>query len=185
MSNRVIGNTVNVEFSSLGDTKCISGKIDTGATNSSLHALDIKINGDNSVTFNCPVLSDNSITMELSGSQEVLSADAGGQQRPVIHLDVCIDGVKLPNVTFNLNDRSEMDSPILIGQNILKAGDFIIDVNKCDDEDTKCEAAQPSLIDSRHQKILTAVKILKENDVTIYELVEFLRTAPIYLRDGE
>lgn len=190
MSERVIGNTVSVKFVSLGDTREVEGKVDTGATNSSLHALNIKINGDNSVTFNCPMLSDNSITMDLSGSQEVLSADAGGQQRPVIHLDVSIDGVNISNANFNLNDRSEMDSPILIGQNILKAGDFIIDVNK-DEQPEEIQQESVNLEEAktesnkREQSILNAIKILKENDVTIYELVEFLRTAPLYVRDGE
>jgi len=190
MNDRMIGNTVSVKFSSLGNANEISGKVDTGATNSSLHALDIKVNGD-SVTFRCPELSDNSITMDLSGSQEVLSADAGGQQRPVVHLDVCIDGVELSRVNFNLNDRSEMDSPILIGQNILKAGNFIIDVNKDDDpEDIQRESVQLDEVKSesktkREQNVLQAIKLLKENDVTIYELVEFLRTSPLYLRNGE
>ena len=191
MDQQVIGNTVNVVFSSLCDNKEIECKVDTGATNSSLHAVNIKTNdNNNSVTFACPALSDNLITIDLCGSQDVVSADAGSQPRPIVKLDITINGLHLREVTFNLNDRSEMDCPVLIGQNILQAGKFIIDVNQ-DAESTESiknesvEEKPKNRDENRDKKILHAIQVLKENNVTIYELVEFMRTAPLYLRNGE
>ena len=36
----------------------------------------------------------------------------------------------------------------------------------------------------RSKDVMEAIQILKDNNVTIFELVEFLRTAPVYLRAG-
>ena len=184
----MIGGTVKLQFPSLSD-RIIAAKVDTGATNSSLHATNINPNSDNtSVSFVCPCLSDNSITMELDGTQEVVSADAGGQTRPMVKMHITVNGVDLPNISFNLNDRSEMDSPILIGQNILKAGDFVIDVNMGEDEPSVTEGEEKTKKtdkkeDSEKQnEIMEAIKVLKRHNVSIFDLVEFLRTAPLYLR---
>lgn len=128
MDQRTIGNEVEVTFVSLGN-RSLMGKVDTGATTSSLHATNIRVSGDR-VAFICPDISNNSITMELHGAQEVHSADGGGQKRPMVKFDVVINGQNMRGVVFNLNDRSNMDDPVLIGQNILQAGNFIIDVNQ-------------------------------------------------------
>lgn len=125
---RVIGNEVDITFVSLGNRKLL-GKVDTGATTSSLHATNIRVSG-NRVSFVCPDISQNSITMELAGSQEVHSADGGGQARPIVKFDIQLNGQAMSGVSFNLNDRSNMDDPVLIGQNVLQAGGFVIDVNK-------------------------------------------------------
>lgn len=134
----IIGNEVEVAFATLGN-RALIGKVDTGATTSSLHATNIQVSG-NRVSFVCPDISSNSITMELAGSQEVHSADGGGQARPMVKFDVTVNGQSLSGVAFNLNDRSNMDDPVLIGQNILQAGNFIIDVNK---DEVPSEAANP------------------------------------------
>ena len=134
----IIGNEVEVAFATLGN-RALVGKVDTGATTSSLHATNIQVSG-NRVSFVCPDISSNSITMELVGSQEVHSADGGGQARPMVKFDVTVNGQQLTGVTFNLNDRSNMDDPVLIGQNILQAGNFIIDVNK---DEAPSEQATP------------------------------------------
>lgn len=176
-----LGESAVIKISSFGDSD-ITGKVDTGATTSSLHADNIKTDGS-SVTFVCHPISENSITMDLHGSQDVLSADGGNNERPMIKLDIIVNGVELPGVVFNLNDRSEMDCPILIGQNIIKSGNFVIDLND-ESHDNLPENVEQQHFQYREQNILEAVKILKENDVTIFELVEYLRTAPLYLRNG-
>lgn len=188
-SSRTLGDTASIVFTSLGGNK-IDGKVDTGATTSSMHADNIQLN-NGSVSFCCPYLSDNTITMDLHGSQDVLSADGGNNERPMVKLDIRINGVELPGVAFNLNDRSEMDCPILIGQNIIKTGQFVIDLNNSEDDVDQASTVGESIEiiseakSDRDKNILEAVKILKDNNVTIFELVEFLRTAPLYLRNGE
>lgn len=171
-----LGMTAMVRFATFGNRE-IQGKVDTGATTSSLHASNIQVNKErNTVTFHCSELSNNLITLELDGAQEVHSADAGGQTRPVVTLDVEIDGTPVKGASFNLNDRSQMDIPVLIGQNILKAGNFTIDPKKDgvaevpDHEDTML---------TREAAILKAVEVLAENDVTLNELISYLQTSAI------
>lgn len=174
---KLIGNTVHVTFASLGGNP-IEGKVDTGATTSSLHAEDIQVNG-NTVRFRCPVLSNNYIQMDLDGSQEVHSADAGGKTRPIVSLDVEIDGVPIRSASFNLNDRSGMDSPILVGQNILQPGGFIIDPSKgnSDNEQQRTADVTEKFDARRAQMILDAIKVLTENDVSLAEMLTYMQSS--------
>lgn len=169
---KVIGNDAIVTFANLGN-KSLEGKVDTGATTSSLHAEQIKVNQNNkSVSFICPDISNSVITMALDGAQEVVSADAGGTTRPMVKFDIEIDGTPLRGVSFNLNDRSEMDSPILIGQNILTAGNFVVDVNK-DSPETE---ETPEITSGRDSEVLEAVRVLVNHGVTFSEFMEYMKT---------
>lgn len=189
MDNSVIGDNVEITFPSLGNSK-ITGKVDTGASISCIHATNIQVDKNKqSVTFNSEPLSQNTITMDLDGSQDVLSADGGADTRPMIKLDIVVNNTKLPGMSFNLNDRSEMDSPILIGQNVIKSGNFIIDINQEEQPeihediiDSQPIVDEPIIESSRENEIIEAVRILRKNNVSIFELVEHLRTAPLYLR---
>lgn len=170
----VIGSNVSVEFPSFGG-RAVSGKVDTGATTSSLHAAKISVNQERgTVTFHSDMLSSNMVTLELQGVQEVHSADAGGVPRPIVVLDVVIDGKPITGATFNLNDRSNMDTKILIGQNILKAAGFVIDVNK-DSAPTEKLAAPPA----NEAEVLRAIEVLVENNVSLADIVTYLRTAAV------
>lgn len=171
-----LGMTAVIRFASFGNRE-LQGKVDTGATTSSLHASNIQVNkGRNTVTFQCPELSNNLITLELDGSQEVHSADAGGQTRPIVTMDVEIDGTVVKGASFNLNDRSQMDIPVLIGQNILKAGNFIIDPKKdgvAEVPDHADTIQQPT----REAQIKEAIAMLSENDVSLSEIISYLQSA--------
>lgn len=176
--SKTLGMTARVRFASFGNRE-LQGKVDTGATTSSLHATDIKVDQQrNSVTFRCSELSNNVITLDLDGAQEVHSADAGGQTRPVVTLDVEIDGVPIKGASFNLNDRSHMDIPVLIGQNILKAGSFMIDPREDGSAEVPdhTETVQPT----RESQIKEAIKVLSENDVSLSEIISYLQSAAIY-----
>lgn len=173
-----LGMTARVRFATFGNRE-VQGKVDTGATTSSLHATNIKVDQQrNSVTFQCSHLSDNVITLDLDGAQEVHSADAGGQTRPIVTLDVEIEGVPIKGASFNLNDRSHMDIPVLIGQNILKSGNFMIDPQQDGSADVPehAETIQPT----RESQIKDAIKVLSENDVSLSEIISYLQSAAIY-----
>lgn len=167
MSNTVIGNTAVVTFLQFRNVE-IEGKVDTGATTSSLHAENISVNGSR-VSFMCPALSENTIILDLRGTQEVHSADAGGVVRPIVNLDIAINGKVIHDVEFNLNDRSGMDSDILIGQNILQPNDFIIDPNKQPPSDVAEAANQPMSARYIAELVIT-------NNVSFNELVEEMIT---------
>ncbi len=166
-----IGNTVEVRFTSFN--RSASGKVDTGATTSSLHATKISMNGGQ-VSFHAPDLSDNIITVEAAGSQEVRSADGGGNSRPVVKLEVEVAGKNLGPVEFNLNDRGEMESSILIGQNILSAGNFLIDVQQGGEEGGS--PADPAAPVDNTARIREAVQVLRDANVTLSEIMVYLQT---------
>lgn len=171
----VIGNTVEVTFATFNRT--VECKVDTGATTSSLHAVNIKIDKSrNAVQFSCEALSGNVITLPLNGTQEVHSADAGGNERPVVALDIEIAGHPLKGALFNLNDRSGMDSKILIGQNVLQATNVVIDPKK---GETEAPAEQPGMSARNEAAVLKAVEVLVENNVSFEELVKYLRTIAV------
>ena len=194
----VIGNKVNIRFSDFN--KEAEGKVDTGATVSSLHAEDIDVDQDRgTVSFVSPVFSENRVKMSLHGVQDVASADGGNNARPTVKLNVVIDGKPLSDQLFNLNDRSNMDCPILIGQNILQAGDFHIDVNKDgQDKEEIPESAVDEILnafeilsigditvadissnklseDEASEAILNAIKVVSESQLTIKEMVQYLK----------
>jgi hypothetical protein len=171
-SDRIVGNTVSVKFSTISDTVS-QGKVDTGADLSCLHATDVTVNKDrNSVTFNSPAISNNLITMDLSGVQDVNSADGGKSSRPTIKFDIEVNGIPIQGVMFNLNDRSNMDSMILIGQNVLKAGNFQIDVNK-DADDNIQVAGESAIAVDVEQRIVEALQILYNNNITLADIVKY------------
>ena len=129
-----IGSTVEVRFTNIPGSSPMKGKVDTGADISSLHATEYTILNNN-ITFVCPELSHNKITIPLTTQQQVKSSDGGMEYRPVVTLNVKVNGKLLTNVEFNLNDRGNMEFPILIGKNLLIRGGFKIDP-KLDEHET-------------------------------------------------
>lgn len=141
-----IGSTVEVRFTSIPGSVPMKGKVDTGADVSSLHATEYSI-VDGRVTFMCPELSRNRITIPLVTQQAVKSSDGGQEYRPVVSLNVKINGKLMTNVEFNLNDRGNMKFPILIGKNILIKGGFKIDPRldeNCDDGEVTIDIKSPA-----------------------------------------
>jgi len=123
----VLGDFAEVRFVNLPSSSFVKGKVDTGATISSLHCDGHKIDQEKGmITFKCSLLSSNNITLPLTDMQAVKNAD-NVENRPVISMNIRIGDKVLNDIKFNLNDRSKMDSPILIGQNILTAGKYLID----------------------------------------------------------
>ena len=90
----------------------VIARIDTGATASS---IDIK-------------LADKLKLGPITRSKIVKSA-SGIEKRPIIVAKVKING-DIIEEEFTLADRSYMTYPLLIGQNILKKGNFLIDPKK-------------------------------------------------------
>lgn len=131
---RITTSVLPVEI--LGFSEPVEGKIDTGAAQSSMHATEIEVeNGQ--VTF---VHGESRYRVAVHQSQDVSSADGGTQSRPVILMNVTINGKNIPEVPVNLNDREQMPQKFLIGQDIIKAADFVIDLS---DEPTDTAPMEP------------------------------------------
>lgn len=130
-NDRLISTHVPIILSGFNDGKQLDAKVDTGAHICSLHAENIQHKpGTNMVSF---VFGDRKYTMPAMETQAVQTADSGIENRPIVAFDVVLlnDDVNAKNkilkrIKFNLNDRSEMPDKILLGQNFIKAGDFVI-----------------------------------------------------------
>ena len=57
---------------------------------------------------------------------KIVKSASGVSERPIIEAEIKINDNKIKD-EFTLADRSHMTYPILIGQNILKQGKFLID----------------------------------------------------------
>lgn len=122
-----LSDTTVVKVLSIPSSRKMDAVVDTGATICSMHADSVKYSPeDRKVTFRCPYLSDTIMTMELSDEMTVNTPDGKGEKRPVIKLDIEINGKHLGDILVNLNDRSHMSTPFLVGMNALKAGEFVI-----------------------------------------------------------
>ena len=128
----IIGRVENVVMQDVGMK--LKARIDSGAGVSSIDAKNIRVEraGDGSperVTFE---LTDDRGRTKTVERRIVEWAEIKGKgtkatvRRPVVTLDICLGGKRLEG-RFNLADRSQFLYPVLVGRNLLKTGDFLID----------------------------------------------------------
>jgi len=130
VSDRIIPDKVEVHFLNLPVGGSLVAKVDTGAEMNSLNAKNVQVNrGQGTVTFVAPQLSHSTITTQLADQQAVKTSGGDTTYRAVIKATLKIKGKVLKDQLVNLNDRSEMQDPMLLGQNALQAGKFLIDPN--------------------------------------------------------
>jgi len=127
-----------VEYVVMEDVRIkLKARIDTGAGVSSIDAKIIEIkpasNGSGEkVVFQ--IKDDDGTIKTLERTiEEWMEIKGKGTakmiRRPVVRLDFCLGGKRLEG-RINLADRSEFLYPVLIGRNIIKTGDFLIDPRK-------------------------------------------------------
>lgn len=105
----------------------LPARIDTGAAQTSLDARDMVIRGK-MVDFKLPEKYGGlQLSLPIVARKTVRSAEAR-EQRPVVMMDFCL-GSKHIRTRVNLNDRSNVKYPFLVGRNALK-NHFIIDCMK-------------------------------------------------------
>jgi hypothetical protein len=180
--DQLVGDVVRCVFTSLTSPREIQGKIDTGATVSSLHADRYTVKGTN-IEFECKPLTDHVITVPLKTQHAVKSPDGGTVYRPVIELDVKVNGKLIKGALFNLNDRSHMDQPVLIGQNVLQAGKFFVDPSRTEsvkgvdwDELQLLAEIAPIINRNPNDPILNEFYAhMLESDITFKDLVQHIR----------
>lgn len=120
----VIDDKCDVVLIGFNDNNPIEARVDTGAAQCSLHGEAIKWSTDNDLvqfTFN-----GKRYRMNLVGEQKISSSDGGTSERPVVSFKVKLNGKLFENIQFNINDRQHMPHEILIGQNLLQHGNFLI-----------------------------------------------------------
>lgn len=121
----IIGSIDKLDFPDF-NLQNIESRIDSGATNSSLHCTNIEKIDDNFVKFN--VLGNKSFIKPISKMKEVKSSNGVSQNRFFIKTQIVIFG-KTYISELSLNDRTNMSYPFLLGRDIL-IQDFIVDVSK-------------------------------------------------------
>jgi hypothetical protein len=130
IEDRIIPDKVEVHFLNLPISGSVVAKVDTGAEMCSLHAEQVQINrGERTVSFVCPHLSRSKLTVPLVDQQTIKTSGGDTTYRAVIQPSLKIKGKILKDIQVNLNDRGEMDEPMLVGQNALQDGNFLIDPN--------------------------------------------------------
>lgn len=112
----------------------LKARIDSGAGVSSVHAKILEIRTD-------PASGEEFVTFQISGENNKprtirrkivqwldikVKTTHKHERRPVVLLDFCLAGKKI-EARVNLTDRSRFLYPLLIGRNILKTGDLLID----------------------------------------------------------
>lgn len=129
---RTIGKSLEVVLMGINGNQPVKCKVDTGAELCSLDAQNISVvpnhsEGGELVKF---TFQDKIYTVPLHQQQAVQTADSGVTYRPVIMLSIKVNGQVYSEILFNLNDRSDMPDPILLGLNFLSKSDYLIDPKK-------------------------------------------------------
>lgn len=118
----------------------LPARIDTGATISCLDARDLSIK-DNFAEFRLPSqYSDVQFRLPIVGWRTIRSAESR-EKRPIVELEFCI-GPKRIKALVNLNDRSRVKYPVILGRNILKKN-FIVDSKKTHHLKALCPKTTP------------------------------------------
>jgi hypothetical protein len=127
----IIGRVENVVMQDAGVK--LKARIDTGAGVSSIDARNVRVekapDGSERVKFDLTDERGKAKTVERKVMEWAEIKSEGGKatvRRPVVTLDICLGGRRLEG-RFNLTDRSRFLYPVLVGRNILKTGDFLID----------------------------------------------------------
>jgi len=124
----IIGDVVLLKMFLPAGVAALKGKVDTGAEISSLHVDSKPEIVNDMVKFRNHNMSGNILTAPLVSTQAVKNS-SGVENRPVIELDIEMNGKRISKAQFNLNDRSSMDFQVLIGQNVLEKSGFLVDPN--------------------------------------------------------
>lgn len=120
-----IGFVVPVNIRSL-DVDGVEARVDTGAKTSSIHADSVIIN-DDKISFD---RHGTTYRMPLVREANIKGRDgAPNTKRPVIKLDLYINGKLLKDIEFTLVDRKKLDYEIIIGRNALADSGIIINTD--------------------------------------------------------
>lgn len=187
IEDRIIPDKVEVHFLNLPISGSVIGKVDTGAEMCSLHAEQVQLNrGERKVSFVCPQLSHSRITAPITDQQAIKTSGGDTTYRPVITVSLKIHGKILKDIQVNLNDRSEMDHPMLVGQNALQAGKFLVDPSIIKDNELFSDefltelkkdvvsVPQQAISNEAAQKIYEAIDGV--GDISVGDLMKLLRT---------
>lgn len=110
----------------------VQAKTDTG--NSAHNVIHGIIDEENStkeqVTFQ--TINDKVLTLPYHDVITIHIGEGEKKDRPVVKLNIAINGKKYSDVPFSIADRSENEYKILLGEKFIKANGGLVDVTKKD-----------------------------------------------------
>ncbi len=121
----VIGGEEYVRILPYGFT--VPARIDTGAATTSLDARNIRVE-ESTVTFALPPKWGGATIKAHIVDWKYVRTSKSREKRPVIELELRIASKRL-RARVNLNDRSRMRYPLLIGRNVI-TGNFLVDPSR-------------------------------------------------------
>jgi hypothetical protein len=102
----------------------LPARIDTGAASSSLDARELKVE-DNFADFKLPdPYGGRRLRLPVVGWKTIRTSESR-ERRPVVEMEICL-GPKPFRIKANLNDRSMVKYPLIIGRSALKKH-FVVD----------------------------------------------------------
>lgn len=118
----------------------LPARIDTGAATSSLDARELKVK-NNMAEFRLPKRYGGfQLHLPVREWQNIRGADFM-EKRPVVEITFCM-GPKMLCVDVNLNDRSTVKYPLILGRNALK-DHFVVDCERSHCLPPSCPEAKP------------------------------------------
>jgi hypothetical protein len=118
----------------------IPARIDTGAATSSLDARGLTIK-ENMAEFKLPAkYGGMQLHLPIVNWKTIRSAEAR-DRRPIVEIELCV-GPKRLHARVNLNDRSQVKYPIILGRDVLRRN-FYVDCMKSHCAPPTCPEAKP------------------------------------------
>ena len=121
-----IGTVVDCVISNFNDHVPLTARVDTGATHSCIHGEGIKVT-DDVVSFK---FNGYTYRLHLSRSSKVKNQAGGVVQRPIVKMDITVEGKTAKDVDVSIADRDNMKYDMLLGRSALKELGFSIDVTE-------------------------------------------------------
>jgi len=121
----VFGVNEIIDIEGLGPIKA---KIDSGnEAYNVLHGVDVSEDGE---TVSFTTVDGKKIKAPRAGDIKIHIGSGVKEDRPIVKLNIKINGKEYKDVPFSIADRSENEDPILVGEPFLKKLNAVIDVNK-------------------------------------------------------
>jgi len=118
----------------------LPARIDTGAATSSLDARDLKVK-DGLAVFKLPKKYGSlQFRLPVIGWRNIRGAEFK-EERPIVEITFCL-GAKMIHTEVNLNDRSTVEYPLILGRNVLK-DHFVVDCGRSNCLTPSCPEVRP------------------------------------------
>lgn len=105
----------------------LKAKVDTGnSAYNVLHGI-VKSMEDGKVTFT--TVNNKTLTLPVSEVIKIHIGSGNKEDRPVVKLDCSIGTEQFNQVPFSLGDRSENDTPVLLGEDFIKQNGGVVNLN--------------------------------------------------------